>query len=74
MPLAVPARIDRGRAGLGGLGDLLHGRVVGRRVVLGQAADQLRQHEADRNGAEALPAGVGCVVADVDKRDDQACR
>ena len=32
---------------------------------------QLRQHEADGHGAEALPAGVAVVVADVDERDEQ---
>ena len=61
----------RGRAGLGALGDLLHGRVVGGGVVLGEAADQLGQHEADGDGAEALPAGVALVVADVDEGDEQ---
>ena len=43
------------------------GRVLGAGEVLGEAADALGQHEADDDGAEALPAGVGVVVADVDR-------
>ena len=31
----------------------------------------LGEHEADDDGAEALPAGVELVVADVDERDDR---
>ena len=61
----------RCRAGLGAGSDLLDGAVMRGRVELGQAADALRQHEADRNGAEALPTGVAEVVADVDQGDEQ---
>ncbi len=62
---------DRGRTGLGGLGDLANRAVVGAGVVLGQPADQLRQHETDGDRTEALPAGVGLVVADIREGDDQ---
>ena len=47
------------------------GAVSVRGEVLGEAAEHLREHEADDDGAEALPAGVELVVADVAERDDR---
>ena len=60
-----------GRARARRLGDLLHGRRLRRRVVLGQAADDLGEHQADDDGAEAAPPLVGegprmVMVADVE--------
>ena len=41
-------------------------------VVLGEPADELGEHEADGDGAEALPAGVVvAVVADVEQGDQE---
>ena len=45
--------------------------MVGARVVLGEPADELGEHEADGDGAEALPPGVVVVVADVEQGDEQ---
>ena len=67
----MPGEHHRGGAGLGGLGDLLHRRVVGAGVVLGEPADQLGEDEADGDGAEALPPGAVLVVADVEQGDEQ---
>ena len=46
------------------------GARLGRGEVLGEPADHLGEDQADDHGAEALPAGVELVVADVDERDD----
>ena len=71
MPLAVPASttVAGPVSALSAISFTGAWWVAG--VVLGEAADALRQHEADGDGAEALPAGVVVVVADVDQRDDQ---
>ena len=68
MPERRTGQHRRGRAGAGRLGDLLHRAVLGAGEVLGQAADRLGQDEADDDGAEALPALVVVVVADVAQR------
>ena len=47
------------------------GAVSVRREVLGEPAQHLGEHEADDDGAEALPAGVELVVADVAEGDDR---
>ena len=54
------------------LGDLLHRPVLGAGEVLGEAADHLGEHQADDDGAEALPALVVVVVADVEQRDERS--
>ena len=46
------------------------GAVSVRREVLGEPAEHLREHEPGDHRAEALPAGVELVVADVDEGDD----
>ena len=49
--------------------------MLGAGEVLGEAADELGEDEADDDGAEALPAGVvDVVVADVEQGDEQRCR
>ena len=64
-----------GRAGAGRLGDLLDRAVLGAGEVLGEAADDLREHEADDDGAEALPAAsFAVVVADVAEGNERRCR
>ena len=60
-----------GRAGARRLGDLADRRGLGGREVLGEPAEHLGEHEADDDGAEALPAGIELVVADVAERDDR---
>ena len=55
----------------GRLGDLPDRCGLGGGEVLGEAAEHLGEHETDDDGAEALPAGVGLVVADVDEGDDR---
>ena len=68
-----------GRAGAGRLGDLPH-RARTRWTVKYSVRrlTDLGQHEADDDGAEAPPAGVGracpCVVAHVDEATSERCR
>ena len=64
------------RAGAGRFRDVAHGRGLGGGEVLGEAAERLREHEADHHGGEHAPTdvrhGVGAgagVVADVEQRD-----
>ena len=74
----MPDEHRGGRAGAGRLGDLLHRRGLGGREVLGDAAGDLGQHEADDDGAEHAQPGVGDAcrrrVADVDEGEDERCR
>ena len=70
----MPGEHHGGGAGAGRLGDLPDRRGLGGGEVLGEAAEHLREHEADDDGAEALPAGVELVVADVAEGDDARCR
>ena len=44
---------------------------MGARVVLGQPADELSEDEADGDRAEAPPADVVLVVADVPERNGE---
>ena len=44
---------------------------MGGGVVLGEAADELSQHQADGHGAEALPTDAALVVTDVCQRNHQ---
>ena len=71
MPLAVPASTTVAGPVSADSAISCTGRVVGAGVVLGEAADALGQDEADGDGAEALPAGVVLVVADVEQGDEQ---
>ena len=75
---------DRCRTGFCRLRDLLDGAVVGARVVLGEAAHQLRKNETDGNRAEDAPSCIAerhdlaigvftheLVVADVGESEDE---
>ena len=55
-PLDVPASTTVAGPVSADGGDLLHRLVLGAGVVLGEAADELGEHEADGDGEEALPA------------------
>ena len=71
MPDAVPDSTVVAGPVLRRRGDLLHRAVLGAGEVLGEPAHHLGEHQADDDGAEALPALVVVVVADVEQRDQR---